>query len=461
MEYKKQIHFEISERKILLRIIDVAFVLTALYFIGKQFEFSYFYFSINNFYWTIVLGLYIIFFGTVFEMYNLQVASNQYQMVKSVVLTASFTVMFYLLTPIFTPVLPENRLQILFFYIAVFLALLCWRFFYLKFLASDRFVKKVVFVCDSKSLDDLVVDLVKVNPHYEVIGFVASHFEEENASAYYKIPFDTFEDYILERSVSEIVIGFKRDEEISIGLYEKILNLLESGITIREYDNVYESSTNRLPVTYLSKDFYKYFPFSRSNQNRFYILVTRFFEVLFSLVGLGIGLVLFPVLLLLNLIWNRGPLFYTQIRVGRNNKEFKIYKLRTMIVNAEKDGAVFASSNDTRITPFGRFLRKSRLDEFPQFINVLKGEMAIIGPRPERPVFVAQIANNLPFYQTRHVIRPGLTGWAQVNHSYTDSIDDALIKLQYDLFYIKHRSIFLDINIIIKTIGTVLFFKGQ
>lgn len=461
MQSKKQIHFEISERKVLLRIVDVAFVLTALYFIGKQFEFSYFYFSINNFYWTIVLGLYISFFGTVFEMYNLQVASNQYQMVKSVVLTTSFTVLFYLLTPLFTPVLPENRLQILFFYIAVFLALLIWRFFYLKFLASDRFVKKVVFVCDSKSLDALVVDLVKVNPHYEVIGFVASHFEEENSSTYYKIPFDTFEDYIMEHSVSEIVIGFKRDEEISIGLYEKILNLLESGITIREYDNVYESSTNRLPVTYLSKDFYKYFPFSRSNQNRFYMLVIRFFEVLFSLVGLAFGLVLFPLLIFLNLIWNKGPLFYTQIRVGRNNKEFKIYKLRTMIVNAEKDGAVFASSNDIRITPFGRFLRKSRLDEFPQFINVLKGEMAIIGPRPERPVFVAQIARNLPFYQTRHVIRPGLTGWAQVNHSYTDSIDDALIKLQYDLFYIKHRSIFLDINIIIKTIGTVLFFKGQ
>jgi len=168
-----------------------------------------------------------------------------------------------------------------------------------------------------------------------------------------------------------------------------------------------------------------------------------------------------PILLILNLIWNKGPLFYTQERVGKNNKVFTIYKLRSMVFDAEKNGAVFAEKNDVRITRFGKFLRKSRLDEVPQFINILKGQMAIIGPRPERPVFVKQIAQKLPFYQTRHVIKPGLTGWAQVNHSYTDTIDDALIKLQYDLFYIKHRSIFLDINIIIKTIGTVLFYKGQ
>lgn len=132
-----------------------------------------------------------------------------------------------------------------------------------------------------------------------------------------------------------------------------------------------------------------------------------------------------------------------------------------MVKDAEKNGAVFAATNDVRITPFGKFLRKSRLDEVPQFINILKGDMSIVGPRPERPIFVKQIAEQLPFYQTRHVIKPGLTGWAQVNHAYTNTIDDALIKLQYDLFYIKHRSIFLDINVLIKTIGTVLFYKGQ
>jgi lipopolysaccharide/colanic/teichoic acid biosynthesis glycosyltransferase len=132
-----------------------------------------------------------------------------------------------------------------------------------------------------------------------------------------------------------------------------------------------------------------------------------------------------------------------------------------MVKNAESEGAVFATTNDARITPFGKFLRKSRLDEFPQFYNILKGDMGVIGPRPERPVFVNKIAEVMPFYQTRHVVKPGLTGWAQVNYSYGDSIDDSLIKLQYDLYYIKHRSIFLDLNILIKTLSTVLFFRGQ
>ena len=132
-----------------------------------------------------------------------------------------------------------------------------------------------------------------------------------------------------------------------------------------------------------------------------------------------------------------------------------------MIKNAESNGAVFTTSNDSRITAFGKFLRKTRLDEIPQFFNILKGEMGVIGPRPERPVFVREIAEVMPFYETRHVIKPGLTGWAQVNYSYGETIDDSLIKLQYDLYYIKHRNIFLDINIAVKTFGTILYMKGQ
>jgi lipopolysaccharide/colanic/teichoic acid biosynthesis glycosyltransferase len=176
---------------------------------------------------------------------------------------------------------------------------------------------------------------------------------------------------------------------------------------------------------------------------------------------LSIGLLSFPIILIGNLIGNRGGLFYTQERVGKNGEVFKIYKYRTMVKNAEANGAVFTSANDSRITPFGKFMRKTRLDEFPQFINIIKGDMAIIGPRPERPIFVNEIAEIMPFYETRHVVKPGLTGWAQVNYAYGDSIEDSLVKLQYDLYYIKHRSIFLDINIIIKTFSTVLFYRGQ
>jgi lipopolysaccharide/colanic/teichoic acid biosynthesis glycosyltransferase len=191
------------------------------------------------------------------------------------------------------------------------------------------------------------------------------------------------------------------------------------------------------------------------------LLTIRIFEIVVSLFGLVVGLVLFPLILVGNAIGNRGRLFYSQERVGKDGVVFEILKFRTMVKNAESNGAVFTATNDSRITVFGKFMRKTRMDEFPQFINILKGDMAVIGPRPERPIFVKEIAEIMPFYETRHIIKPGLTGWAQVNYSYGETIDDSLIKLQYDLYYIKHRSIYLDLNIAFKTITTVLFYRGQ
>jgi exopolysaccharide biosynthesis polyprenyl glycosylphosphotransferase len=465
MTSKVKIHFEISERKILLRFFDVVSVLGLLHLLGTLFDFHYFRISETNFYWTIILSLYILFFGSVFEMYNLQVASNQFQITKSIVLVTSTTVLLYLLTPIITPTLPGNRLQILLFYSSILLSLLLWRIIYVKFFASTRFGKKVILICDKEELEELVKGLQSVDPHYKIEGYInsdASQILEEFECCFVSpIDLDDIEDFILQKGISEIVIASQKTEGITVELYNKLIKLLENGFVIREYTQVYESITQRIPVQYLARDFYKYFPFSRSNQNKLYLIVARFLEVLISLLGLLGGILILPFVLLGNLLGNRGPLFYTQERVGKNGEIFEIYKLRSMIINAETSGAVFATANDSRITTFGKFLRKSRLDEVPQFINVLKGDMSVIGPRPERPVFVKEIAQIMPFYETRHVLKPGLTGWAQVNYSYGETIDDSLIKLQYDLYYIKHRSIYLDLNIIVKTISTVLFYKGQ
>lgn len=164
---------------------------------------------------------------------------------------------------------------------------------------------------------------------------------------------------------------------------------------------------------------------------------------------------------LMNLGWNRGALFYRQTRVGKGGGEFEIIKFRTMVKDAEKHGAQFASKHDTRITKFGKFLRKTRIDEIPQFVNVLRGEMSFIGPRPERPYFVKELSKSISFYEIRHTIKPGLTGWAQVSTKYGESEEDSLTKLQYDLYYIKHRGMFLDLRIILKTMSTVIFFRGQ
>ncbi|NBL64853.1 exopolysaccharide biosynthesis polyprenyl glycosylphosphotransferase [Flavobacterium sp. NST-5] len=457
--HKKKIHFEISERKILLRIFDVIAVAFALLVVSKLLNFRYF--DANSVQSILLLGLYINVIGTVFEIYNLQVASNQFQIIRSILLTSATTVLVFLLTPILTPVLPSNRLQIVYFFLAITSSLLIWRIFYQTFLGSKRFLKKVVIVCDGSQLDELTQSLQKVDPHYKILGFINTGKNTDSSSTLECLSIEDLNMFSRTNGISEIVIASQKTDGITVAIYNELLNLLEQGFIIREYTQVYENITQRIPVQYVGKDFYRYFPFSRSNQNRLYLIFARMMEILISLCGILVGICLLPIVLIGNLVSNRGPLFYTQERIGKNGIPFKIYKFRTMVRNAENGTPIFATQNDHRITPFGKFLRKTRIDEFPQFLNVLKNDMAIIGPRPERPAFVKQIAEEMPFYQTRHVIKPGLTGWAQVNYSYGDSIKDSLIKLQYDLYYIKHRSIFLDVNITIKTISTILFYRGQ
>lgn len=464
MNKSKKIHFELSERKLLLKIVDIFIVMSFLYFVGAVFKFDYFTISSSKFLWVIVLIVYLSGIASIFEMYNLQVASNQFQTIKSTILTTSITVLLYLLTPIFTPILPNNRLQIVLFYFTILFALLLWRMFYIYFLASHKFSKKAILVCDKDQVAELINNLEKAAMYYKIVGFVSSENQCDINFKSNKIPciqFAQIQDFVQQNRISEIVVASQKVEVITTELYNQLIQLLENGYTIREYTQLYEQLTQRIPVQYVSRDFYRYFPFSRSNNNQLYLLASRAIDVVISLIGLSFTLLFIPLLFLGNLLANRGSLFYQQERVGKNGKNFTIFKFRTMVKDAESNGAVFAQTNDVRITKFGKFLRKTRLDEFPQFYNVLIGEMAIIGPRPERPIFVKEIAAVMPFYETRHIIKPGLTGWAQVNYSYGNSIDDSLIKLQYDLYYIKHRSLFLDLNIVIKTLSTVLFYRGQ
>ena len=460
----KKIHFEISERKILLRIFDIISVFLTLYLVDRLFNFNYMDITRENFYWTLVLGAYINILGTVFEMYNLQVASNQFQIIRSIVLTASTTALFYLLTPIFTPLLPLNRIQILYFFLALLFGLLAWRIFYQKFLASHRFEKKAVLICDREQVIELVKGIENIDPHYRIVACVHADFSGDALSETGNIKnlaIDDLRDFVRKNSISEIVIALQNTDGMTVPLYAQLLYLLESGFIIREYTQVYETITQRIPIQHFDRDFYRYFPFSRSNQNRLYLMIVKVLEIALSVIGLSIGLLILPLIAIGNALGNRGRLFYIQERIGKNGLPFRIFKFRTMVKNAESQGAVFATTNDVRITPFGKLLRKTRLDEIPQFINIIKGEMGFIGPRPERPMFVKELAEVMPFYETRHVIKPGLTGWAQVNYAYGETLQDSLIKLQYDLYYIKHRSVFLDLNIIIKTFSTVLFYRGQ
>ena len=186
--------------------------------------------------------------------------------------------------------------------------------------------------------------------------------------------------------------------------------------------------------------------------------------------GLDIASVLFfsPIFLIFGLLTalavrltSAGPVIFSQVRVGRNEQNFTVYKFRSMYIDAEKHGAQWATEKDPRITPVGRFIRATRLDEIPQVFNVLRGDMSIIGPRPERPEFVEDLAREIPHYRLRHLVRPGLTGWAQVRYRYGASVDDAAVKLTYDLFYVKNISLVLDTKITLKTILTVLSRQGR
>jgi lipopolysaccharide/colanic/teichoic acid biosynthesis glycosyltransferase len=202
-------------------------------------------------------------------------------------------------------------------------------------------------------------------------------------------------------------------------------------------------------------------PLDRNRGQHAYAAVKRLADMLVACVGLFLFVLILPILALLIKFDSPGPVFYTQQRAGRAGRPFRLLKLRSMVMDAEKDGlARWAEPNDERTTRVGRFLRSSRLDEVPQLLNVLKGDMSLIGPRPERPEFIAQLQDEIPFYRTRLAVRPGLAGWAQVNYPYARSVQDALVKLQYDLYYIKHQSLYLDLIILLKTIGAVLTMRG-
>ncbi len=225
-----------------------------------------------------------------------------------------------------------------------------------------------------------------------------------------------------------------------------------AGTSIRTFANVYEEHTGRIPMVHLAEGWELSHPVSRST----YAPLKRILDVILVVVTLPIWLAVAACVAVVVRLDSAGPVLYRQERVGRDGKLFTLTKFRTMGVDAEAMGPRFASEDDPRITRVGRFLRKSRLDEFPQLWAVLKGDLSVIGPRPERPVFVEEYTAEIPFYESRHLVRPGVTGWAQVNYGYADDQAETVEKLTYDLFYIKHSSFWLDLQIIGKSVWTVL-----
>lgn len=457
----KQSYFNISERKFLLRSVDVFLLILCLWFTNRFLDFSYINFKNDLiFKWLFLVSFYYILFGEIFQLFNLNVSSNRYLSVRSIILTAFITTIFYVFTPYISPSLPDNRLQIVYFFLVISIPIVCWRFIYMWLIFSPKHFKNIVFIGSSNKIEELLLHIKKDNIH-KVNAYISDK-ELPGVNGFVDINSENILDIIFDGSVTEVIVSKKGLSDDYIKAINKdLIYLFENGINIKSYETFYEEVTDRVPKEYLNYDFYKYINFSKNNNSRLYFFWLRILDIFTSICGLLLFFLLIPFLVIGNFFGNRGNLFYTQERVGIKGKPFKIYKLRSMIKNAEKDGAVWAAKNDTRITTFGKFLRNTRLDEFPQFINILKGDMSLIGPRPERPEFVRELKEKIPFYAIRHVIRPGLTGWAQVNYPYANTIKEQEKKLRYDLYYIKERNSFLDFKILIKTITTVLYSRGQ
>jgi exopolysaccharide biosynthesis polyprenyl glycosylphosphotransferase len=260
--------------------------------------------------------------------------------------------------------------------------------------------------------------------------------------------------------ISEVIIAITG--ELNGGMFQAILDSQENGLDVTTMPSIYEEFLSRVPVFHLQSDWLIRSFVDQAKSNGFYEFTKRIFDILGGFIGLVITSIVYPFTALAILIDSGRPVFYNQIRLGKGGQPYNMVKFRTMCQDSEKDGRLrFTETNDSRVTRVGKFLRKSHIDEFPQFANVLLGQMSLVGPRSERPEFVHDLQKKIPFYRARLLVKPGITGWAQVNFGYAGNVETTAVKLEYDLYYIKHRNIILDFIILLKTLGSVIGLKGQ
>lgn len=264
----------------------------------------------------------------------------------------------------------------------------------------------------------------------------------------------------LEKAWNSLVVA-TTSSELNQNLGPTLMEARFSGQVVQDLSSFYETMWRKVPIYYLQHDWFVLSEGFGLVNNPVGLRIKRLADVFLSTLLL---LIVWPFMLLTALVVkleSRGPAIYSQVRTGKNGETFVIHKFRSMRTDAEKDGAKWAAANDSRITRVGKFIRLTRLDELPQLWNVFRGDMSFIGPRPERPEFNQDLEKQIPFYNLRHMVRPGITGWAQVLYPYGASVEDAKEKLQYDLYYIKHYSLALDLVIVLKTISVVILGRGR
>jgi len=401
-----------------------------------------------------IIGLYVA------GLYDVGILKNGIKFfrlyLEGMIANLGIAVAFFYLLPFFA-IAPRTNL---FLYFA--LALLFgygWRLFYNRFVASAFFRNRVLYVGSG-------ADVIKMRSllHQPVYGFElaailetteGTRFESEGISWHRTI--DTLPEIVERERIDTILLGHQLQEIPR--LREALYKTLFMSVAILDRAIFEETMTGRVPLEFVSQTWF--LEHLREREKTWYEGLKRWMDIVIAIPIVLVTILLYPIITLVIKLASPGPVLYSQIRTGKLGKPFRIWKFRTMKTDAEVEGQPqFASKDDPRITRVGKIFRAMRIDELPQIWNVLRGDMSLIGPRPERPEFVDELVNQMPYYALRHLTRPGLTGWAQVRFPYAGTFEDNLKKLQYDLYYIKHRSLLLDAAILLKTIGIVLRRQG-
>jgi exopolysaccharide biosynthesis polyprenyl glycosylphosphotransferase len=437
------------------------YILLARGFTEKQIE--RFQLSIQVPFWFYLLPL--VWLLLMVELYEPHTAANWRRTLRGIAVAAIVGLLGYSL--IFTINQDPNslpRIGIGVFLLIASILTLIWRAVYIRLYTSTGLMRRVLIVGAGKAGTTLAEIYRNQNPPpFNLVGFVdddPKKIGKRIMGARVIGPSRHLLKLVDELHISDLVVAISG--EIKGATFQALLDAQERGIEVTRMPIMYEEMAGRVPIHHLESDWVIRSFVDQVRVSGMYELLKRLIDILGGLTGLAILAFIYPLTALAILIDSGRPIFYSQPRLGMGGKIFTIYKFRTMRQDAEADGeARMAAHRDPRVTRVGNFLRRTRLDELPQFWNVLRGEMSLVGPRAERPELVAQFQKQIPFYRARLLVKPGLTGWAQINYGYVASITETSVKLEYDLYYIKHRTLGMDFQIILRTIGTVLRAAGR
>jgi len=334
-----------------------------------------------------------------------------------------------------------------------------WRLIFSSFIKLTVRQRNVLLVGEG-SITVTIKTLIKEHPEYNIVGFISDSEELKEIENINVLGNRlTLEKVAIDHRVDDIVVVVDPagDKELSMAL----INCRLRGINVLNIPTFYEQLTNKLPVSHINEEWFLYSEGFSNLRNKVYKRLKRVLDLFVSFFLIVLSLPFGVIIACAIKINSKGPVFFKQNRIGELGKPFVLIKFRTMVADAENEGPKWATDKDPRVTAVGKLFRKTRLDELPQLINVLNGDMSLIGPRPEREYFIEKLTRQIPYYSLRFSVKPGLTGWAQVNYRYGASPEDALEKLRYDLYYIKNMSLFMDLRILLKTIRVALFGMGR